>query len=77
MIRWHAERRAAMQTAVDYRRLRYGLGSRAPKAELVWAGWEPLEFTNLFPIWVDQPDARRLNEEVRQTKCSEEFEWQH
>eukprot|EP00094_Tigriopus_californicus_P009199 TCALIF_08869-PA protein Name:"Similar to SVIL Supervillin (Bos taurus)" AED:0.01 eAED:0.01 QI:0/0.8/0.66/0.83/1/1/6/288/1304 len=63
MIRWHAERRAAMQTAVEYRRLRYGLGSRAPKAELVWAGWEPLEFTNLFPIWIDQPDATRLNEE--------------
>ena len=69
MIRWHAERRAAMQTAVDFRRARYGRSrsSAQPAMELVWAGCESLEFTNLFPAWVERPDVEKLNREVRRT----------
>jgi supervillin len=66
IIRWHAERRAAMQTAVDYRRLTYGGGrrERIPEAKLVWAGAEPVEFTNLFPSWKHDEDVERLNIQV-------------
>jgi supervillin len=28
---------------------------------LVWAGLEPLQFTNLFPIWTDRDDIAELN----------------
>ena len=63
MIRFHAERRAAMQTAVDYRRLMYRPEHR-PKAELVWAGCEPLEFTNLFPSWKPKGEVEALNRQV-------------
>ncbi len=60
MIRWHAERRAAMQTTVDYRRLR----TRSAPAELVWAGHEPVEFINLFPCWKIREDAKDANTKV-------------
>lgn len=52
-----------MQTTVDYRRQKYK-DTKKPETELVWAGWEPLEFTNLFPTWKDRVDVRDLNEEV-------------
>ena len=70
MVRWHAERRAAMQTAVDFRRARYGRGrsSDRPAMELVWAGCEPLEFTNLFPAWTERPEVEKLNREVGDSK---------
>jgi len=65
MIRWHAERRAAMQTAADYRRVVYGRGARSrdalPPSELVWAGAEPTEFTNLFPVWRHDAAVEALN----------------
>jgi hypothetical protein len=32
---------------------------------LVWAGLEPLQFTNLFPIWTDRDDIAELNIRVR------------
>ncbi len=68
MVRWHAERRAAMRTADDYRRLVYPGGSRGgfrPEAELVWAGCEPREFTNLFPVWEERPEVAIGNRKVR------------
>ncbi len=72
LIRWHAERRAAMQTAVDYRRLLYGTLRRdkQPAAELVWAGAEPLEFTNLFPAWKHDDKVELLNMKVRVLKST-------
>jgi supervillin len=65
LIRWHAERRAAMQTAVDYRRLTREGSAELPSAELVWAGSESLEFTNLFPSWTHRRDVAELNKQVQ------------
>eukprot|EP00091_Calanus_sinicus_P011348 TRINITY_DN25735_c0_g1_i1.p1 TRINITY_DN25735_c0_g1~~TRINITY_DN25735_c0_g1_i1.p1 ORF type:complete len:128 (-),score=28.10 TRINITY_DN25735_c0_g1_i1:323-706(-) len=49
-VRWHAERRAAMQTMLEYRKAKYG--NPVPAAKLVWAGNESKEFINYFPQWV-------------------------
>ncbi|XP_059468894.1 supervillin isoform X2 [Neocloeon triangulifer] len=58
-IRWQAERRAAMQTAVNYWQATRG---DAPlNANLVWAGLESFEFTNLFPDWKNHDDATESN----------------
>ena len=35
--------------------------------ELVWAGHEPLEFTNLFPSWTHHIDIQTLNYKVSHT----------
>ena len=48
-IRWHSERRAAMNTISEYRRLKYGRTSQTMR--LVWAGHEPDEFICMFPYW--------------------------
>jgi hypothetical protein len=32
-----------------------------PVAYRVWAGLEPLQFTNLFPIWTDRDDIAELS----------------
>jgi supervillin len=58
-IRWQAERRAAMQTVLDYWKLKYG--DKPTKAFLVWAGLEPIQFTNLFPDWNDRDDVAEMN----------------
>ncbi|XP_068083498.1 supervillin [Anabrus simplex] len=61
-VRWQAERRAAMQTAVDYWRLGHpGEKASTMKAYLVWAGLEPLRFTNLFPMWTDRDDIAEIS----------------
>ncbi|XP_044736426.1 serine-rich adhesin for platelets-like isoform X2 [Chrysoperla carnea] len=68
-IRWQEERRAAMQTTINYWRQKHGHqnaenekkeNEKCP-AVLVWAGLEPLEFTNLFPTWIDRDDIARIN----------------
>lgn len=57
-VRWQAERRAAMHTALQYARL----SDREPhNALLVWAGLEPPQFTNLFPTWIDRDDIAEIN----------------
>ncbi|XP_026814531.1 supervillin isoform X1 [Rhopalosiphum maidis] len=60
--RLQAERRAAMQTALDYWKRRYGdSDDEDPKAFLVWAGLEPLRFTDCFPEWHDRDDIAEIN----------------
>ncbi|XP_064214700.1 supervillin isoform X3 [Tribolium castaneum] len=59
-VRWQAERKAAMQTAVSYWRESHNDDEPVP-AYLVWAGLEPLEFKNLFPCWADREDVAELN----------------
>lgn len=59
-IRWQAERRAAMSTALELWFLKHGENS-TPKVYLAYAGLEPLEFTNLFPIWTDRDDIAEIN----------------
>lgn len=60
-VRWQVERRAAMQTTLDYRAL---LEGKNVPAYLVWAGLEPLEFTNLFLTWKDRDDIAEINIKV-------------
>jgi len=35
-----------------------------PRAELVWAGHEPRQFTHLFPTWKQQPEIAECNSQV-------------
>jgi supervillin len=49
-----------MQTALDYWESQHE-AKECPVAYLVWAGLEPLQFTNLFPIWTDRDDMAELN----------------
>ncbi|XP_037085557.1 supervillin-like, partial [Pollicipes pollicipes] len=58
-FRWHEERRCALQTAVEYSRLRGRLPCR-----LVVAGLEPTAFQHMFPVWQLHPEAARLNTEL-------------
>ena len=61
LIRWHSERRAAMQTISEYSRIKY---RRSVKAVLVWAGHEPQEFIDLFPYWTVDDTVTELNQQV-------------
>ena len=67
LIRWHAERRVAMETVLEFRDLKYRDASPKPDTRLVWAGHEPMEFTNLFPSWKERKDVQLLNLKVRST----------
>jgi supervillin len=63
--RLQAERRAAMQTALDYWRRKFGDDDENdPRAYLVWAGLEPLRFTDRFPEWQDRDDIAEINMKV-------------
>jgi len=61
-VRWHAERRAAMGTLLEYRRARYG--NPVPRAELVWAGHEPRQFIHMFPMWEEKPEVAACNQQA-------------
>lgn len=63
-VRWQLERKAAMQTAVDYWVCKKGIEVDPIPAYLVWAGFEPKEFTNLFPTWTKREDVQELNAKV-------------
>lgn len=62
-VRWQAERRAAMQTAVNYWHKKHGKDEPVV-AYLVWAGLEPLRFRSLFPAWDEKEDIAELNKMV-------------
>ena len=66
IIRWHAERREAMRTIKEFQRSKFSklTSQTRPPMELVWAGHEPLEFTNLFPSWNHHIDVETLNYKV-------------
>ncbi|XP_017070765.1 mucin-12 isoform X3 [Drosophila eugracilis] len=72
--RWISERRAALETAVDYWRAKHGENEKEPfhgiKGQVVWAGLEPLAFKALFPDWTERPDVREINEEDGRTDVS-------
>ncbi|XP_056262421.1 supervillin isoform X3 [Pseudoliparis swirei] len=53
---WHAERRCAMQTALQY--CKEMNPRRPPQTYLIFEGLEPLTFTNVFPCWERRPDTR-------------------
>ncbi|KAH8365972.1 hypothetical protein KR093_007767 [Drosophila rubida] len=60
-----SERRAALETAVDYWRAKHGDDEAAAfhgiKGHVVWAGLEPLAFRALFPDWNERADVREIN----------------
>jgi len=58
--RWVCERRAALETAVDF----------STDGSVIHAGYEPLEFKTLFPYWEDHREAMEINED----KLSSTFE---
>ena len=65
MIRWHAERREAMRTVKEFQRAKFSKMSHPkPSMQLVWAGHEPDEFTNLFPCWTPNDEVTILNAKV-------------
>lgn len=74
--RWISERRAALETAVDYWRAKHGDNEKEPfhgiRGQVVWAGLEPVPFKALFPEWTDRSDVRDINEEVSQWRISRE-----
>jgi supervillin len=49
-----------MQTILDYWQSQRE-DDDSPVSYLVWAGLEPLQFTNLFPMWTDRDDIAELN----------------
>ncbi|XP_070136318.1 serine-rich adhesin for platelets isoform X4 [Drosophila bipectinata] len=69
--RWISERRAALETAVDYWRAKHGENDKEPfhgiRGQVVWAGLEPVAFKALFPEWTDRSDVRDINEEDGRT----------
>lgn len=71
-VRWQLERKAAMQTAIDYWNHKKQTCDEQIPAYLVWAGFEPKEFTNLFPTWVNREDVSELNAKVSVLKA---FRW--
>lgn len=66
-VRWQAERKAAMQTAVNYWKATHD-ENESVIAYLVWAGLEPLQFKNLFPTWDDKEDIAELIKKVCTSK---------
>jgi len=63
VVRHQAERRAAMQSAIQYWKTKH---EDVPMiGKLVWAGLEPIQFTALFPFWEIRDDITILNLEVR------------
>lgn len=64
-LRFNAERRCAMETAIEYCRLKRRDERPAPPAYLVSAGLEPLAFRALFPDWKPDERVARLNSQVR------------
>lgn len=62
LTRWHLERRAAMQTALNYWRTKGN--EESDRIYLVWAGLEPSNFINLFHNWVNNDGVSELNIKV-------------
>lgn len=63
-VRWQAERRAAMTIAIRYWRQTRNAQTTNLPIYLIWAGLEPLQFTNVFPEWTYRDDVAELNIEV-------------
>lgn len=77
VLRFNFARRAALQTALNYCKLKAKTQAKAlaaksykkvevevqvVKPQLVVAGMEPLEFTNTFPTWTLRPDVTAVQE---------------
>jgi supervillin len=64
-LRLAVERRCAMETVMEYCRIKGDNEDRIPpSAYLVLAGLEPLAFTSLFPYWTVDERVAQLNIQV-------------
>jgi supervillin len=72
-VRWHAERRAAMASAQEYRRVVRREEKKRGEVELrlVWAGHEPQRFINYFPEWSVNEDVSYYNMQSTDTRTFE------
>lgn len=72
--RWQAERKAAMQTAVEYWKAKYDSHGKEKNLSaevsgyIVWAGLEPVEFKSLFPSWENNDEVAEINIQVNMQK---------
>jgi len=64
--RFNVDRRLAVETALNYCKAK--CPERPPKAWLVFAGLEPVRFTDLFPVWEVHEEARDSNLKERRTE---------
>ena len=61
-IRFNLNRKCALQTAINYWRCKHRNEDKMPfRGFVVYAGLEPVEFTNLFPLWNVNENARSFN----------------
>lgn len=58
-IRFTLNRKCALQTAINYWNAK--MPNKEFKGHVVYAGLEPIEFTNLFPFWIVNENARNSN----------------
>lgn len=58
-LRYNKNRRCAMETAIKYWKQKHP--SREFKGYIVYAGLEPKEFTEIFPFWEVNENARDCN----------------
>lgn len=59
-IRFNIERKCAFQTAINYWNARFG-DEKIFRGYIVYAGIEPIEFTNLFPFWNENEEAKEYH----------------
>ena len=60
--RFNVDRRCALETTLQYCMEKNP--DRPPKANVVFAGMEPLKFTNLFPFWKKDATVHDINKKV-------------
>lgn len=60
-IRFTLNRKCALQTAISYWNARNVNSNKEFRGYVVYAGLEPVEFTNLFPSWEINENARNSN----------------
>nr|XP_033787351.1 supervillin isoform X4 [Geotrypetes seraphini] len=60
-IRWDTDRKCAMETVLQYCKGKNI--KKSPKSYLIYAGLEPLTFTNMFPSWEHREDVAQITEQ--------------
>ncbi|XP_030055121.1 supervillin isoform X2 [Microcaecilia unicolor] len=60
-IRWDTDRKCAMETVLQYCKGKNV--KKPPKSYLIYAGLEPLTFTNMFPSWEHREDIAQITEQ--------------
>jgi len=64
--RFVQERICAMKTTINYCKAKNP--ERPAPSYIVFAGMEPLQFTNIFPFWEEQPEVKEIQEQEGRDK---------